>query len=820
MTLYFLLSGRPPFVEGSVMHKLKSHAEVEPEPLESLRDDIPADLAALVSRMIAKDPANRFQTPQEAVAALESFARARQKETPEQLPKHQVKPRRQRSRSLKLMAIATMFFVAIAAAVVYYIQTNNGTVRVEVIDPSLEVSINGRTITMKDGNKELEIGVGEQKLAVRLVGSDFKFETDSFEISRNGEINFKVDRLEGKVVVIKDRVSFKSEPLPNVVKPPTAKAETADEIIRRLSKIHGHLLPKLQTMMSEAAGIPNGQWSNFQRDPSGAADAINGEPLSLVLWKLNPLQESTKNLKVLEDFQYVGGVPKPKQLSDAMSPSRVHGYHSILQPQYISGLNYGVKAGPLNSATIKGNFRYQAPNLYAGKIDFVVDVNADTDLQVTEFTLPNYGITIVRGEDGNWKRVDRLGNDNESAKSATKSSATALVNGCEVFGSFTKEQGEITVKNPTGEAREVSFYYQIVYQNSRDRDDIFQLKGGFFKEIVPAGRQTIKRVDLLVDPNASRPFSYVKDTVVIRISRERSKELSDIPIRPSKKLDIANAPVAIASKPTPGHSAAPKKQVIPGIERLVPDKKQPDVPVAPSTDDPKDAKKTTVPITLANVTKVGLLAEPKRAARYIKLGPGPNELLLFPPNGIVVVDDKNLNVLRKLDKEQTRGFSFSEDRSLTSWTKGKAAMIRDEKTGKILEIDAGQRPGAGVFSSDNNVVAVGDMIITGSEGEGSSLLRVFDAKSGKLIRKLEISMKGYGGLSPVFSPDGKTLAVGDRNYETKLFDTETWNLRHTLPEKNDPRDRFQSGRQNAGRGLRRWNACLVGCRYWRVAAHS
>ena len=33
-TLYFLLSGRPPFAEGSVMHKLKSHAQVEPEPLE------------------------------------------------------------------------------------------------------------------------------------------------------------------------------------------------------------------------------------------------------------------------------------------------------------------------------------------------------------------------------------------------------------------------------------------------------------------------------------------------------------------------------------------------------------------------------------------------------------------------------------------------------------------------------------------------------------------------------------------------------------------------------------------------------------------
>lgn len=56
MTFYFLLSGRPPFADGSVMHKLKRQAQAEPEPLESLRDDIPADLAAVISRMIAKDP--------------------------------------------------------------------------------------------------------------------------------------------------------------------------------------------------------------------------------------------------------------------------------------------------------------------------------------------------------------------------------------------------------------------------------------------------------------------------------------------------------------------------------------------------------------------------------------------------------------------------------------------------------------------------------------------------------------------------------------------------------------------------------------------
>lgn len=69
-TLYFLLSGHPLFGDGSVMHKLKSHAEVEPESLDSLRDDVPSDLARIISRLIAKDPNDRFQSPTEVAQAL------------------------------------------------------------------------------------------------------------------------------------------------------------------------------------------------------------------------------------------------------------------------------------------------------------------------------------------------------------------------------------------------------------------------------------------------------------------------------------------------------------------------------------------------------------------------------------------------------------------------------------------------------------------------------------------------------------------------------------------------------------------------------
>lgn len=72
-TLYFLLAGRPPFAQGSTDEKLDAHRRREPEPIEHLRSDVPGRLADSIRRMMAKDPAARFQTPVEVVTVLEPF---------------------------------------------------------------------------------------------------------------------------------------------------------------------------------------------------------------------------------------------------------------------------------------------------------------------------------------------------------------------------------------------------------------------------------------------------------------------------------------------------------------------------------------------------------------------------------------------------------------------------------------------------------------------------------------------------------------------------------------------------------------------------
>ena len=69
-TFYYLLTGSPPFPTGSIAQKLLWHQQREPAPLSKFRQDVPAELQAVVTRMMAKDAAARYQRPDEVMEVL------------------------------------------------------------------------------------------------------------------------------------------------------------------------------------------------------------------------------------------------------------------------------------------------------------------------------------------------------------------------------------------------------------------------------------------------------------------------------------------------------------------------------------------------------------------------------------------------------------------------------------------------------------------------------------------------------------------------------------------------------------------------------
>lgn len=71
-TLYKLLTGVAPFNWAGPERKgkLAAHAELPPPALGEARSDVSGAVSALVDRLLAKDPADRFQQPRELAAAL------------------------------------------------------------------------------------------------------------------------------------------------------------------------------------------------------------------------------------------------------------------------------------------------------------------------------------------------------------------------------------------------------------------------------------------------------------------------------------------------------------------------------------------------------------------------------------------------------------------------------------------------------------------------------------------------------------------------------------------------------------------------------
>jgi hypothetical protein len=72
-TFYFTLTGRPPFLGKHPLEIVLQHVDEEPVGLEVLRPEIPPALASIVRRLMAKRPAQRFQTPADLIAELSFF---------------------------------------------------------------------------------------------------------------------------------------------------------------------------------------------------------------------------------------------------------------------------------------------------------------------------------------------------------------------------------------------------------------------------------------------------------------------------------------------------------------------------------------------------------------------------------------------------------------------------------------------------------------------------------------------------------------------------------------------------------------------------
>ncbi len=106
-----------------------------------------------------------------------------------------------RSRFALMCPAGGAAFLLVLAAIVFFVQTKDGAIRVEINDPNIEVSIKGTEITLKqaDQGKDVKLSPGEKILVVQR--GDFQFETDKLILKKGETITVRVELLAGEVQV-------------------------------------------------------------------------------------------------------------------------------------------------------------------------------------------------------------------------------------------------------------------------------------------------------------------------------------------------------------------------------------------------------------------------------------------------------------------------------------------------------------------------------------------------------------------------------------------------------------------------------------------
>jgi serine/threonine protein kinase len=72
-TFYHMLAGQPPFAEGGLGERVYKHLQEEPPDVRQLNPAVPQEMWAVLRKMLAKKPEDRYQTPSELLSDLKDL---------------------------------------------------------------------------------------------------------------------------------------------------------------------------------------------------------------------------------------------------------------------------------------------------------------------------------------------------------------------------------------------------------------------------------------------------------------------------------------------------------------------------------------------------------------------------------------------------------------------------------------------------------------------------------------------------------------------------------------------------------------------------
>ncbi len=287
-TLYCLLTGAPPW-EGDVVSVLTSHQRDIAQPLCERRSDVPKPLSDLVDRMLAKNPADRPQSPLQVAELLEPFATSQSTiAEPVEVPvdpgpesggisivvpapvRPIKKPNRLRAALQVLLqqwrsstrppwfwpvvgggAAALLLLVVFAALGIMKVRTPEGTIVIENVPADAEVLV--------DGNKVKLTRAGEM-VTITAVGQG----THELRVEKNG-VQVWAQTIDIAVAGERVTAQFEEHAADATVEAPAAPAPGPGEVIDGDWKVEGNELLQLSSAPRRPSLIVFGDplWSNY-----------------------------------------------------------------------------------------------------------------------------------------------------------------------------------------------------------------------------------------------------------------------------------------------------------------------------------------------------------------------------------------------------------------------------------------------------------------------------------------------------------------------------------------------------------------------------
>ena len=270
--LYRISTGEPPFAGATAMAVLAALRMDDPRPVRDVNPEMPEELSCLVMRLLAKDPTARPASAREVIEqikAIEEKGNHPAREMPAVGPAFLTTARSSKPRRwVAALAAGLLATAAIAAAVIVF-QGENGMVRIETVDPDIEVVLtsNGRTFTIKDQQtkESVTLPVGKYEVELTRGKKGLKLETKAFLLKRGDE------------TVVKVTWAAANEPTKIV---PTGEPMSQGALVRRPAKIAGVESWTIETIS------PRG-WCGCVLSADGKRLATFGADGAIRIWDAN-----------------------------------------------------------------------------------------------------------------------------------------------------------------------------------------------------------------------------------------------------------------------------------------------------------------------------------------------------------------------------------------------------------------------------------------------------------------------------------------------------------------------------------------------------